>query len=121
MEVRVINLNDSLRDTGDIAACIGYFDGFHLGHQGLFKQTLKAARERNMKSALITFSPDPWVVLRGIDNVTHISTMDDRQRWAEEMGFNYFLTLNFTKDMASLTPELFVEKLLIGNHIKYLV
>ena len=103
MKVLDIKVNENLNISDKLAACIGYFDGFHLGHQGLFNQTLKAAKERNLKSALITFDPDPWVVLKNINNVTHISTMEDRKEWAEEMGFDYFLVLNFTKEMASLS------------------
>ena len=121
MRVLDIKVNENLNITDKLAACIGYFDGFHLGHQGLFKQTLKAARERSLKSALITFDPDPWVVLKGIKDVTHISTMNDRKVWAEEMGFDYFLVLNFSKEMASLSPKSFVDELLINNNIKYLV
>ena len=121
MKVLDIRVNEKLNINDDLAACIGYFDGFHLGHQGLFNQTLKASKIRNLKSALITFDPDPWVVLKGIKDVTHISTMEDRKMWAEEMGFDYFLVLNFSKEMASLSPKDFVDTLLINNNIKYLV
>lgn len=121
MKVLNIVLNEQLLIDEDLAACIGYFDGFHYGHQGLFNQTLKAAKERNLKSALITFDPDPWVIIKGIDNITHLSSMEDRIKWAEDLGFDYFLILNFTREMSSLEPSKFVEEVLLKNRIKYLV
>ncbi len=120
MKVKHIEV-DKVSISEDLVACIGYFDGFHVGHQALFKETLKEAKKYKLKSGLITFDPDPWVTIRGAKDVTHISTMNDRMKWAEEFGFDYFIILDFTKEMAGLSPEDFVEKLLVDNHIKHLV
>ena len=39
----------------DVVACIGYFDGVHLGHQALITKTIERAKEIGAKSMLITF------------------------------------------------------------------
>ena len=39
-------------------ACIGHFDGVHLGHQKLIKKTIELAGDKYI-SAAITFYPDP--------------------------------------------------------------
>lgn len=123
MEIRLISLGNVEKIENGIVACIGYFDGFHKGHQSLFNATLKEANVKNIQSAIITFYPDPWVTIKGIDkrDVPHISTMQDRQRWAEEMGFDYFLMLDFTKEMAALSPNDFMENILRPLQVQYLV
>lgn len=123
MEIISVSMCENNQIKEDIAACIGYFDGFHKGHQGLFFATLAAAKNKGLKSAIITFNPDPWVVIKGIDEseITHISTLKDRQGWAEKLGFDYFIELNFDKAMASLLPEDFINQILTPLHIKHLV
>lgn len=123
MKVCNITLHDNAEINENIAACIGYFDGFHKGHQGLFYATLAAAKNKGIKSAIITFNPDPWVVLKGMkeEEITHISTLHDRQKWAEKLGFDYFIELNFTKEMACLDPQIFISSILEPLHIQHLV
>lgn len=103
-----------------VIGCIGYFDGFHVGHQTLFNKTIALAKHKNMKSALITFDPDPWVVLKGLYNIQHITTLNDRKRYAREKGFDIWITLQFDMSMAKLTPTAFLE-LLRRNNIAHLV
>ncbi len=94
-----------------MAACIGYFDGFHLGHQSLFNKTLTIAKQKSLRSALISFDPDPWVILHGVPNANHLTTIEDRKILAEKLGFDVWISINFDKKMASLTPEEFINKL----------
>lgn len=94
-----------------LAACIGYFDGFHLGHQSLFNKTLTIAKQKSLKSALISFDPDPWVILHGVPNANHLTTIQDRKVLAEKLGFDIWISIEFDKNMASLSPEEFINKL----------
>ena len=71
-----------------MAACIGYFDGFHLGHQSLFNKTLSIAKRNNQLSAIISFDPDPWVVIHKVPNANHLTTIEDRKRLAAALGFD---------------------------------
>ena len=38
---------------GPITACIGYFDGVHLGHQALIRRTVETARENGSEPSQI--------------------------------------------------------------------
>ena len=40
-------------------ACIGAFDGLHLGHQALIRQTIERARELGLPAAVVCFEPLP--------------------------------------------------------------
>ena len=103
-----------------IVACIGYFDGFHIGHQTLFNKTLSLAKTLHAKSALITFDPDPWVILKGLHNVQHLTTLDDRKALAKAKGFDYWIALQFDETMAKQAPEEFIS-LLLNNRLIHLV
>ncbi len=94
-----------------LAACIGYFDGFHLGHQSLFNKTLGIAKLKSIKSAIISFDPDPWVVLRGIPNSNHLTTIEDRKRLAKKLGFDVWVSIEFDEKMANMSPIDFINKL----------
>jgi len=115
-----IELNTTFRFKDEIAACIGYFDGFHIGHQMLFKSTLSLAKASNLKSAIISFEPDPWVVIKNLSFVSHISTIEDRKYLAEHYGFDYWITLVFNHEMADASPQQFIQ-LLNGINIKHLI
>lgn len=95
-----------------VCACIGYFDGMHLGHQELIRRTVRMAKEQGCESALITFDPDPWVTIRDLEDARHITTLRQRMNLAVEMGIGNIVILKFTKAMSMLEPEDFVHKIL---------
>lgn len=95
-----------------MCACIGYFDGMHRGHQALIKETVAMAKEKQCETALITFDPDPWVTIKGLQDVKHITTIRQRINKAVSYGIQNIVVLKFTKEMAQLPPEEFVTKVL---------
>lgn len=104
-----------------LTACIGFFDGLHLGHQALINETIRIAKETHTKSCLITFSPDPWTVLNNKSHVNHLTPIKDKVRIAESLGLDYYVTINFTKETSQLTPQDFIEKILIPINVDHLV
>ncbi|MGB7594632.1 MAG: riboflavin biosynthesis protein RibF [Erysipelotrichaceae bacterium] len=93
------------------AACIGYFDGFHAGHMALVDTTLEIAHKKNIKSAVITFDPDPWVVLKHIEHPVHLTTMNDRMEIAREKGIDYWIAIHFDQHLAEQPHEVFTDML----------
>ncbi|WP_075876322.1 bifunctional riboflavin kinase/FAD synthetase [Merdibacter massiliensis] len=120
MEIKVISLDTEPFLNQMITACIGYFDGLHLGHQQLIKEVVESAAKDGTLPAMITFDPDPWVVLRGMHDPAHLTTMEDREKIAEKMGIKLFLILDFTKEMASMEIPAF-HSLLVKHHITKLI
>jgi len=120
MEEYTISTKDFNLISQSVIGCIGYFDGFHIGHQTLFNKTLALAKRAHIKSALITFDPDPWVVLKGLHNIHHLTTLQDRKKIAQEKGFDVWITLQFDKEMAQLKPDEFLD-LLLANNVNHLV
>ena len=102
------------------SCCIGYFDGFHLGHQALIQKAVEVAHEKNILAGLITFDPDPWVVFKPDANLDHLTSMEDRIQLAKQMGIEVFYILHFTKEFASLEPDAF-HNVLHAMHVECLV
>lgn len=102
------------------AACIGYFDGMHKGHQELLNRSLKIAKKNHVKSSVITFDPDPWCVFFPEKKVHHLFTMKDKIHFAEKKGFDCFYILNFTRDFASNDVDAF-HRILYQMNVHYLI
>ena len=54
MKVLHINETQTAAVEEPLTACIGYFDGLHLGHQKLIEEVKRVAKKRNTRCALIT-------------------------------------------------------------------
>lgn len=113
-ECTYIDLQVKNTNREPVVACIGYFDGMHIGHQALLKKTRQLARQKNVQPALITFDPDPWVAIYDIpeDRLEHITTMEQRIHLAVAYGIKQIFILRFTKAMCQLSPEAFVQDVL---------
>ena len=120
--MRIVNvkLGEIRKQKNPVVACIGYFDGMHKGHQALVNATLEKAKELGVESGLITFDPDPWVTLRNEKDVKHITPLQQRINIAVELGIKNIFILNFTKEMAALSPLDFI-KVLDSCNIKALI
>lgn len=111
MQEYILSSTIAVQTNEDIVACIGYFDGFHLGHQSLFNKTLSVAASQSRLSAIISFEPDPWTVLKKQEHITHLTTLEDRKELAKSMGFHRWITVQFDQAMATMDPQLFIEQL----------
>lgn len=111
MEVIEVFANKKLKIKEPSVACIGYFDGLHIGHQRLVDQTLKKAKEMKLLSACITFHEDPWIVLNKTKDTHHILPIQKRLDMLHDMGIDRCYLLHFDKDMASLSKDQFVSLL----------
>lgn len=109
------------RNTEDINgpfshACvtIGNFDGVHLGHQQLFNDVARRARERRGTSIAITFDPHPLQVLRP-GGIKLISSCEQKVELIRMAGIDVLVVVPFTREFAATTAEHFVDNLLIGK------
>lgn len=91
------------------AACIGAFDGLHLGHQAL----LRRAAELAPHVALITFEPHPAQVLAPERAPPRLQTPGQRARVAAALGVETLVILPFTRALADTSPDAFVDRLLL--------
>ncbi len=92
---------------------IGTFDGIHLGHQRVLKYAIERAKESGAVATALTFEPPPVKVLRPEAAPPRISTNQQRMDWFGAVGLEAAVVLPFTKELATLSPEEFVEEILV--------
>lgn len=93
------------------AVAIGIFDGVHQGHQLLIER----ARERNPHVTALTFFPHPTALLAPEKEPSHLLTLTDRVLQLRLCGADSVAIAPFTEEFARLTPEEFIEQILIGE------
>jgi riboflavin kinase/FMN adenylyltransferase len=95
----------------------GNFDGVHRGHQYLVEYAYRAARELKAKLCLVTFSPHPKLLFQSLENFL-LCSEDLKETYCRELDVDYYLELSFTKKMASLSPQNFLEKYIYSKKLK---
>ena len=100
-------------DTRGSVIAIGNFDGIHLGHQRLLEFCIGLSRESGAVATALTFEPPPLKVLRPESAPLRISTNDQRLEWFGALGMEAAVVLPFTVELSRLTPEDFVEEILV--------
>lgn len=91
------------------AACLGAFDGLHLGHQAL----LRRAASLGDRVALVTFDPHPLSVVAPDRAPPLLHSPAIRRQVAAELGVSHLVLLPFDRAMAAMTAEEFVDRILV--------
>ncbi len=98
----------------NIWVTIGAFDGVHLGHQQIIRTMVKDAQINNIKTGVITFYPHPAIVVRQLKDAFYLSSPDEKSEIFNDLGVDYTITIPFDYDFSQLSPEEFVQKLLLN-------
>jgi riboflavin kinase / FMN adenylyltransferase len=106
---------------GPTALTIGSFDGVHLGHQAVLRTLVEKARERNLVPAWITLDPHPRCVLDPANCPQQITTLEERIELVGPLGFDHAIVIEFTRELASLSAEDFMGRLLASIELRQLV
>lgn len=88
------------------AVTIGNFDGVHRGHQLLVGTTLRFSAKLGLDSVVVTFSPHPRALFSG-RHMPPLADLQTRRRLLGELGVEFLVELNFTREIAALSPEQF--------------
>jgi len=97
----------------ETAVAIGKFDGFHRGHQKLLER-LSAQKSKGRKSVVFTFVPSPAAFFSG-EIVRELSTVAEKRQIFEKAGVDYLIEYPFSKEIADMEPEVYIEKVLVNR------
>ena len=96
----------------DSAVALGKFEGIHRGHQLLLNE-LKKEKAHGLQSVVFTFDMPPKAAIHGDKSYSQIFTKAERRLFLERQGMDVMLEHPFTKEFAALTPEEFIEEVLV--------
>jgi riboflavin kinase/FMN adenylyltransferase len=94
---------------------IGNFDGIHLGHQAILRAVEQRAIETGCVATALTFDPTPRKVLRPEAAPSRLSTNAQRMDWFGVAGLESAVVMPFTLELARLSPEEFVDQILVRD------
>jgi riboflavin kinase/FMN adenylyltransferase len=94
-----------------VALTIGSFDGVHLGHVDVIRHVIASAKAVDAQPALLTFEPHPRCVLDPANCPQSITTLQEKLALIEAAGVEHAIVLRFDRELASLSPQEFVDRL----------
>lgn len=109
--MKCISLNDKIKLNNTIVT-IGKFDGIHKGHEKLLRVMKEKANGR--KTVVLTFEKEPKEFLNNHINKT-IVTEQEKQLLLEQQGVDAYFRMPLSKEFLSLSPERFVQEILIDK------
>lgn len=98
---------------GGSVVTIGFFDGVHLGHRRVIRRAVELAGEVGARSVVLTFTPHPGEVVRPGSHPALLTTPEHRSALMESLGVDAVLVLPFTVELSKLTPDEFVQHVLV--------
>jgi riboflavin kinase/FMN adenylyltransferase len=90
-------------------ATIGVFDGVHCGHHFIFREVIKEAKDKGVKSLAITFFPHPKQVLKK-EFSGHVNSLEQKKSLIAAAGLDYLFILESNFDLFKLSGFEFFEK-----------
>ncbi|MBU0278117.1 bifunctional riboflavin kinase/FAD synthetase [Gemella sp. zg-1178] len=108
---RISDLSQIISDSNFRVVALGFFDGIHIAHQEIIKNTVDLAKEENKISSLITFTNSPKNFFTKeetkllIPNNLKISIL-------ENLGIEELYFLDFNESLRLISKEKFIDSVL---------
>jgi riboflavin kinase / FMN adenylyltransferase len=102
------------KDLGPTVVTIGAFDGVHRGHQAVVSRAGKHARRLGVPVVVVTFDPNPMVVIRPEAAPPALLPVSTRAELLGAAGADHVLVLPFGRERSEQSAEDFVTEILVG-------
>ena len=110
--MKVIRAAKELKPAGrKVCLAIGFFDGVHLGHQQIIRQTITDARQHEAIALVITFDRHPNTIVAPQRVPPLIYSLPQKLRAIESLGADRLLLLTFDKAFSEQSGEAFIRGL----------
>lgn len=106
-------LNDIPEFEKETVVTFGVFDGIHIGHQTVIDTLLKRAAQHQLMSVLIGFYPHPLAFLAPQRCPPLLTPLSKRLEILQQSGIDKIIMLRFDAQIAAMSPEHFVEQVLV--------
>ena len=99
--------------TDGSVVCIGAFDGLHLGHQALVRHAVARARVLGVDAAALSFEPLPREFFAAAAPPPRLGPVRAKFEGLRALGADVIGLLRFDARMAAMSPEAFVDAVLV--------
>lgn len=108
--------------TASRVLAIGNFDGVHLGHRALLERLAATARQHGLPPAVMTFEPHPRELFTPDQAPARLTSLREKLALLESCGVEEVYLLHFSRKLAGLTAEEFIDKVLVqGLSVRHLI
>ncbi len=94
------------------ALALGFFDGVHPGHQAVIKKAIEEAKRLKVIPAVVTFTDHPRSLTTG-SAPQLLTLVEQRLKLFEDLGIEAALALTFREEICKMTPQEYVERVLL--------
>ena len=124
--IKSIELYKSRFSDVSTVATIGNFDGLHLGHQQILKTMEEEAQTESLNKLIIFTEPHAqefFAEAAGLETTKppRIFPWQEKVRKMKELKVEFAFFLKFNNQLRSMTPEDFLNKILLRLNIKKLI
>jgi riboflavin kinase / FMN adenylyltransferase len=110
--MKIIHAANELKAGGKkVCLAIGFFDGVHLGHQQIIRQTISDARQHGAIAVVLTFDRHPNAIVAPDKVPPLIYSLPQKLRTIESLGADALLLIQFDKKFSEQTGEGFIRNL----------
>ena len=104
------------------ALTIGNFDGVHLGHQAMLADLVRAARERRLRSCVMTFEPHPREFFAPDQAPARLTSLREKLELLAKHGIDRVHVCRFNYELAQISAQDFVDRVLVrGLGVRWLL
>ena len=107
------DLHGAPRGPRGSVACIGAFDGLHLGHRALVRRALARARELDADATVVSFDPLPREFFARGDKPPRLMLPRAKFEGLRDLGVDAVGLLRFDAKLAAMPAQDFVRELLV--------
>jgi riboflavin kinase / FMN adenylyltransferase len=92
---------------------VGNYDGVHLGHQQMIRVVKRRAEELKVPAAVLVFEPSSKEFIDPDGAPARLTRWREKFTALAAVGVDQLVTLRFNEKMREMTPENFVDRLLV--------
>lgn len=94
---------------------LGNFDGVHNGHKIIISSAVEKAKAEKLPSAVMTFEPHPLAVFKPDSASFRTTPLTEKAKLIEALGIDFLFVIKFDQEFAAISPEKFIEDILIND------
>jgi riboflavin kinase / FMN adenylyltransferase len=111
--------------TAKMESCVlalGFFDGVHIGHQGILNEAKEIAKRKQLSFGVMTFYPHPRDIVNPNQSpMKYLTPLPIKEERFEQMGVDKLFIVKFEPKFAALAPAEFVNQYIRGLYCQHVV